>query len=101
MSSVDPQINHCCPCKGVCHECDETLCDDCDMVQSTRALLDPGGDGDLTAFMAAERSMKTISELRALLDLPGTKVLWTNEQVRAIIGVEWDVLKKLMRQAGF
>lgn len=57
--------------------------------------------GDVTAFLATDRTMGTLSALREALNAPQARELWDTEAFTRIIAGEWAALKDLMERAGF
>lgn len=53
------------------------------------------------SFLATERSMAKLTALRVVVDADHTDEFFESLLFRAIIESEWDVLKKLMKEAGF
>lgn len=61
----------------------------------------PGNIGDMWSFTATERAMDTLSTMRRVVVGTHGGELWADERIQAIIASEWDLLKQLMKGAGF
>lgn len=58
-------------------------------------------EGRIDAFLATERSMETLSDIRRLMGTYPLRELWSDKTLRAAVAAEWETLKNLMKEAGF